>query len=94
MVQNVGHVDADVQVEPVLGHAATAAAESGVIFGLDTTGVNRGLYVSQDSGQTWSYASVKDGSTTIDAGSDFFVGCGDGSNGYFGEQSKPATIRN
>jgi hypothetical protein len=49
--------------------AATAAAETGVIFGLDTTGVNRGLYVSQDSGQTWSYASVKDGSTTIDAGS-------------------------
>ena len=46
--------------------AAAAAAES---FGLDTTGVNRGLYVSQDSGQTWSYASVKDGSTTIDAGS-------------------------
>src|SRR5215469_6391880 len=49
--------------------AATAAAETGIIFGLDQSGVNRGLYVSQDSGQTWSYASVKDGSTTIDAGS-------------------------
>jgi|ERR1700744_1513308 hypothetical protein len=33
-------------------------------------------------------------SPTIDTGSDFFVGCGDGSNGYFGEQPKPATIRN
>jgi hypothetical protein len=33
-------------------------------------------------------------SPTIDTSSDFFVGCGDGSNGYFGEQSKPATIRN
>jgi hypothetical protein len=33
-------------------------------------------------------------SPTIDTGSDFFVGCGDGSNGYFGEQPKPATTRN
>jgi len=33
-------------------------------------------------------------SPTIDTRSDFFVGCGDGSNGYFGEQPKPATIRN
>jgi hypothetical protein len=33
-------------------------------------------------------------SPTIDTGSDFFVGAGDGSNGYFGEPLKPAPIRN
>jgi hypothetical protein len=33
-------------------------------------------------------------SPTIDTRSDFFVGAGDGSNGYFGEQLKPVPIRN
>jgi hypothetical protein len=33
-------------------------------------------------------------SPTIDTGSGFFVGCGDGSNGYFGEQPKSTTTRN
>ena len=32
-------------------------------------------------------------SPTIDAKSEFFVGAGDGSNGYFGEQPKSARIR-
>jgi hypothetical protein len=32
-------------------------------------------------------------SPTIDAKSEFFVGAGDGSNGYYGEQPKSARIR-
>jgi len=48
---------------------ATAAAETGIIFGLDTTGANRGLYNSQDSGLSWSYSTVRDSGVTIDAGS-------------------------
>jgi hypothetical protein len=49
--------------------AAAAAAETGITFGLDTTGANRGLYYSQDSGATWSYATVQDAGVAIDAGS-------------------------
>ena len=49
--------------------AAAAGAETGIIFGLDPTGVNRGLYYSQDSGQSWSYATVQDAGVTIDPGS-------------------------
>ncbi|HWX92089.1 MAG TPA: hypothetical protein VNY29_05605 [Terriglobales bacterium] len=49
--------------------AATAAAETGITFGLDTTGNNRGLYYSLDSGVTWNYATVQDSGVTVDAGS-------------------------
>jgi hypothetical protein len=49
--------------------AAAAAAETGITFGLDTTGANRGLYYSQDSGVTWNYATVQDSGVTVDPGS-------------------------
>jgi hypothetical protein len=50
--------------------AAAAGAETGILFGLDpATGPNRGLYYSQDSGQSWSYAIVQDAGVTIDPGS-------------------------
>jgi curli biogenesis system outer membrane secretion channel CsgG len=32
-------------------------------------------------------------SQTIDTSAESFVGCGDGSNGYFGEQPKPVSKR-
>jgi len=50
--------------------AAAAAAETGITLGLEPgAGSNRGLYYSLDSGATWSYATVQDASSTIDAGS-------------------------
>jgi hypothetical protein len=55
---------------PSLVVAAAAAASQGLIEGLENPAtVNRGLYYSTDSGLSWTYASVKDGSTTIDPGS-------------------------
>jgi hypothetical protein len=45
--------------------AATGAAATGISMGLDPTGVNRGLYYSTDSGQTWSYATVQDAGATV-----------------------------
>jgi len=49
--------------------AAAAAAETGITLGLDTTGNNRGLYYSLDSGVTWNYATVQDSGVTLDPGS-------------------------
>jgi hypothetical protein len=49
--------------------AAAAAAETGIILGLDLSGANRGLYYSQDSGQTWGYATIQDIGVTISPGS-------------------------
>ncbi len=49
--------------------AAAAAAETGITFGLETTGANRGLYYSLDSGVTWNYATVQDSGVTVDPGS-------------------------
>ena len=55
---------------PQLVVAATAAAAEGVLFGLENPlTVNRGIYYSQDAGQTWRYASVKDGSSVVSPGS-------------------------
>jgi hypothetical protein len=46
--------------------AAAAAAAEGVLLGLENPlTVNRGIYYSQDAGQTWRYASVKDGSSVV-----------------------------
>src|SRR5262249_33169552 len=49
--------------------ASAASASQGVTEGLDTTGANRGIYYSTDSGSTWNFASIKDSSTTISPGS-------------------------
>jgi len=49
--------------------AAVAAAAVGIDLGLDPTGNNRGLYYSTDSGQTWSYATVRDNGVTVSPGS-------------------------
>ena len=49
--------------------AAAAAAETGITLGLDTTGANRGLYYSTDSGATWSYATVQDPGGKVSPGS-------------------------
>lgn len=50
--------------------AAAAAAETGISLGLDTTGANRGLYYSTDSGVTWSYATLQDaGGAKVSPGS-------------------------
>ncbi len=51
---------------PNLVVAAAAATSQGLIEGLeDPTTVARGIYYSADSGQTWNYATILDGSTTI-----------------------------
>ena len=44
--------------------AATGAAPQGSMDGLDSR-TNRGIYVSSNSGQTWQWSSIKDGSTVI-----------------------------
>jgi hypothetical protein len=49
--------------------AAVAAAASGISLGLETSGSNRGLYYSTDSGLTWNYATVQDAGVTVTAGS-------------------------
>ena len=55
---------------PQLVVAAAAGASQGVQEGLENPlTVNRGLYVSTNGGQTWRYASVKDGATPTVSGS-------------------------
>jgi len=55
---------------PSLVVAAAAAAAQGSIEGLENpVTVNRGLYYSINAGVSWTYASVKDVSATIDPGS-------------------------
>jgi hypothetical protein len=55
---------------PQLVVAAAAAAAEGYALGLENpVTVNRGIYYSQDAGQTWRYASIKDGSNTVSPGS-------------------------
>ncbi|PYX26202.1 MAG: hypothetical protein DMG82_02665, partial [Acidobacteria bacterium] len=55
---------------PQLVVAAAAAAAEGIVLGLENPPtVNRGIYYSQDAGQTWRYASVKDGSSVVSPGS-------------------------
>jgi len=50
--------------------AAAAGASEGILEGLENPlSVNRGLYVSADSGASWSYANVQDGGTQIDPAS-------------------------
>lgn len=49
--------------------AAVGAASTGIDMGLDPTGNNRGLYYSTDSGQTWSYAAVRDNGVSVSPGS-------------------------
>jgi hypothetical protein len=63
--------------------AAAAAAETGITLGLDTTGTNRGLYYSQDSGVTWNYATVQDAGVTVDAGSATSVVYNQGAGAFF-----------
>ena len=51
---------------PSLVVAAAAGATQGVIEGLErATVANRGLYYSNDSGQSWNYATVKDAGLVI-----------------------------
>ncbi len=53
-------------VNPSLVVAAAAGATQGVIEGLeDPVVANRGLYYSNDSGQSWNYATVKDAGLVI-----------------------------
>ena len=53
-------------VNPSLVVAAAAGATQGVIEGLEEPVVaNRGLYYSNDSGQSWNYATVKDAGLVI-----------------------------
>jgi hypothetical protein len=48
-------------VNPSLVVAAAAGATQGVVEGLeDPVAANRGLYYSNDGGQSWNYATVKD----------------------------------
>jgi large repetitive protein len=55
---------------PQLVVAATAAAAEGYALGLESPlTVNRGIYYSQDAGVTWRYATIKDGTNTVSAGS-------------------------
>jgi hypothetical protein len=55
---------------PQLVVAAAAAAAEGYALGLENPAtVNRGIYYSQDAGQHWGYASIKDGSSTVSPGS-------------------------
>jgi len=55
---------------PQLVVAAAAGASQGIQEGLENpVTVNRGLYVSTDGGQTWRYASVKDGAIPTVPGS-------------------------
>lgn len=55
---------------PSMTVAATAGASEGIIEGLaDPITANLGLYRSADGGVSWAYATVKDGSFVIDAGS-------------------------
>ena len=57
-------------VTPNLVVAAAAGATQGVIEGLeDPVITNRGLYYSNDSGQSWTYATVKDAGLVIDPSS-------------------------
>jgi hypothetical protein len=53
---------------PQIVVAAAATAYTGVLEGLANQN-NRGIYVSTNGGQTWSYASIVDGSTQISAAS-------------------------
>jgi hypothetical protein len=51
---------------PNLVVAAAAATSQGLVEGLENpVTVNRGIYYSNDAGQTWNYATIKDGGTTI-----------------------------
>ena len=53
-------------LNPSLVVAAAAGATQGVIEGLeDPVIANRGLYYSNDSGQSWNYATVKDAGLVI-----------------------------
>ena len=57
-------------LHPSLAVAAAAGATRGVIEGLeDPVIANRGLYYSNDSGQSWAYALVKDAGLVIDPSS-------------------------
>jgi len=47
--------------------AATATTTKGFDEGAITANTNRGLYLSTDNGQTWSYQALTDGSTPISA---------------------------
>jgi hypothetical protein len=53
---------------PQLVVAAAASASDGVVEGLPNQN-NRGIYYSNDGGATWTYASIKDGSTTTSVAS-------------------------
>jgi hypothetical protein len=55
---------------PLVAVAATAGASEGIIEGLaNPITANLGLYGSTDSGNTWTYATIDDGTVTIDPGS-------------------------
>lgn len=50
---------------PNLVVAAAAAASQGINENLEQSSLNRGLYYSTNGGASWTYATVKDGSTVI-----------------------------
>jgi hypothetical protein len=55
---------------PNVAVAATAGASQGIIEGLvNPITANLGLYNSSDGGETWTYATISDGTVTIDPGS-------------------------
>jgi hypothetical protein len=57
-------------VNPSLVVAAAAGATQGVVEGLeDPVNANRGLYYSNDGGQSWNFATVKDAGLVIDPSS-------------------------
>ena len=57
-------------MNPNLVVAAAAGATQGVIEGLeDPVIANRGLYYSNDGGQSWNYATVNDAGLVIDPSS-------------------------
>jgi hypothetical protein len=54
---------------PNLAVAAAAAASQGINENLEQSSLNRGLYYSTNGGVSWTYATVKDGSTVTAPGS-------------------------
>jgi len=52
-------------IDPTRAVAAAAATAEGITDGAENpVAVNRGIYYSSDSGVSWNYAAVNDGSST------------------------------
>jgi hypothetical protein len=69
---------------PNLVAAAVGSASQGIFENLENPNtVNRGIYYSANGGSSWTYASMKDGSVTIDPGSATSVAFNSGAAKFF-----------